>query len=66
MQGYKYKVAHKRADKDSWNASYRQQRKRLIGLLQSALQQLEKEELEDAAQQKGAPKRSKTKTPVGK
>src|SRR5947209_5958439 len=30
MSGYKYKLAHRRADKENWSTSYRGQRKRLI------------------------------------
>lgn len=63
MRGYKYKVAHKRADKNSWNTSYRGQRKRLISLFKSALQQLEQEELEDTKAKKTSKKQSKTKLP---
>lgn len=33
MSGLKYKIAHKRADKDAWNSSDRAQRKRLIKIL---------------------------------
>lgn len=62
MRGYKYKVAHKRANKDSWSASYRGQRKRLISLFKSALQQLEQEELEDTPTKKKSKKQSKSKT----
>lgn len=55
MSGFKYKVAHKRADKEVWNISYRGQRKRLIKLFQSLLHQLEQEEIEE--------KRAKVKKP---
>lgn len=48
MQGYKYKVAHKRADKENWSTGYRGQRKRLIHFFEMILIQLKKEELEDA------------------
>lgn len=61
MRGYKYKVAHKRADKDSWNTSYRGQRKRLISLFKTALHQLEQEELEDKTTNKISRKQSKVK-----
>lgn len=47
MRGYKYKVAHKRADKESWSTGYRGQRKRLILFFEMILNQLKKEELED-------------------
>jgi len=52
MRGYKYKVAHKRADKDSWNVGYKGQRKRLIKFFQTLLKQLEKEEAEEAHEPK--------------
>src|SRR5687767_3654091 len=34
MTGLKYKLAHRRADKDKWSATTKAQRKRLIKLLQ--------------------------------
>lgn len=43
LTGLKYKLAHKRADKDKWNTSARTQKKRLIKLLQEFIAQLEKE-----------------------
>lgn len=43
MAGMKYKLAHKRADKDAWAASDRTQRKRLIQILKQAIAELEKE-----------------------
>src|ERR1700745_1146462 len=45
MRGYKYKLAHRRADKENWSTSYQGQRKRLIHLLESVLDQLKKEEM---------------------
>src|SRR5882762_9093362 len=48
MTGFKYKVAHKRADQDKWSASPRAQRKRLIKFLQGLIQDLEQEALEEA------------------
>jgi hypothetical protein len=59
MRGFKYKIAHKRADKEAWSASYRNQRKRLIKLFQSILHQLEQEELED---KKNSRKRTKKRS----
>ena len=44
MEGSKYKLAHKRADKTSWSASERAQRKRLIAVLKEMITQLEREE----------------------
>ncbi len=46
MSGLKYKIAHKRADKDTWNSSDRTQRKRLIKILTDLADRLEKENIE--------------------
>jgi hypothetical protein len=43
MTGLKYKLAHKRADKDKWSASAKTQRKRLVKLLQQMIAQLEQD-----------------------
>jgi hypothetical protein len=43
LSGLKYKLAHKRADKDKWSTTGKTQRKRLIKLLQEMIVQLEKE-----------------------
>jgi hypothetical protein len=43
MTGLKYKLAHKRADKDKWSATAKTQRKRLIKLMQELIAQLEKD-----------------------
>jgi hypothetical protein len=43
MTGIKYKLAHKRADKEKWSASEKAQRKRLIKLLQEMIDQLKEE-----------------------
>lgn len=52
MRGYKYKLAHKRADKESWSIGYKGQRKRLIKLFKGLIEQLEKEEVEEAKPKK--------------
>ena len=44
MVGLKYKLAHKRADKPSWSASDRAQRKRLIQLLEEMITALKKKD----------------------
>jgi hypothetical protein len=49
MVGLKHKLAHKRAGKDSWNASERAQRKRLIKVLHELIAELEKPVPERAA-----------------
>jgi len=43
MTGLKYKLAHKRADKEKWSATAKTQRKRLIKLMQELITQLEKD-----------------------
>jgi len=43
MSGLKYKLAHTRADKDSWSASAKAQRKRLIKFLGELIAQLQKD-----------------------
>jgi hypothetical protein len=43
MTGIKYKLAHKRADKEKWSTSITTQRKRLIKLLQDMIETLQKE-----------------------
>jgi hypothetical protein len=47
MTGIKYKLAHKRADHDTWSASTRAQRKRLIKLLEEMIQELQHEAEEE-------------------
>lgn len=43
LTGLKFKLAHKRADKNKWSASAKAQRRRLVKLLQEFIAQLEKE-----------------------
>ena len=43
MVGLKYKLAHKRAEKDTWNASGKAQKKHLIEILQSLIAELQRE-----------------------
>jgi predicted Fe-S protein YdhL (DUF1289 family) len=40
MTGLKYKLAHKRAEKEKWNATDNTQRKQIIHLLQELIDQL--------------------------
>jgi hypothetical protein len=42
MTGMKYKLAHKRADKEKWSATDNAQRKRLIQALQESISQLQR------------------------
>jgi hypothetical protein len=46
MTGLKYKLAHRRAEKEKWNATDNTQRKRLIQILQELVDQLKKEMVE--------------------
>src|SRR4051812_30583879 len=43
MTGLKYKLAHKRAEKEKWNATDNIQRKQLIQILQELISQLKRE-----------------------
>ena len=43
MSGLKFKLAHKRAAKGTWNTTAKTQRKRLVGFLQEFIAQLQKE-----------------------
>lgn len=59
MQGYKYKLSHKRADKNSWSIGYSGQRKRLIKFFQSIIHQLEQEEVKENESKKNKTKSKK-------
>jgi hypothetical protein len=48
MTGLKYKLAHKRAEKDKWSVSENAQRKQLIQVLRESINQLEKQMVEAA------------------
>lgn len=43
MKGLKFKVAHKRFDKDKWSASEKAQRRKLIKILHEMIDTIEKE-----------------------
>ena len=43
MTGLKYKLAHKRADKEKWSTTAKTQKKRLVKLLQELITQLQKD-----------------------
>lgn len=60
MSGYKYKLAHKRAEKENWSTTYSGQRKRLIKLFQSIIHQLEQEEIEENNAKKSRKKTGKS------
>lgn len=69
LTGLKFKLAHRRADKDKWNISDKAQRKRLIKLLKDVIVQLEKApaNLNQAPDTKAVPQPKKSpvkRTPV--
>src|SRR5437763_17175556 len=43
MTGVKFKLAHKRADRDTWSASTQAQRRHLVKILQHVIEDLERE-----------------------
>jgi hypothetical protein len=47
MNGYKFKLAHKRAGNEKWSATPRAQRKRLIGILQEMIDRITKQDEEE-------------------
>jgi hypothetical protein len=53
LTGLKYKLAHKRADKNKWSATAKTQRKRLIRLMQELIAQLEKDPVPLQVEYKG-------------
>lgn len=61
MAGHKLKVAHRRADKASWSASERTQRKQLVKLLRELIADLETPVADDAATTDGASSNKVTK-----
>jgi hypothetical protein len=65
MEGLKYKVAHKRADKETWSASDRAQRKRLVRLLREMIAELESAEPAEPATP-AATKPTATRKPVAR
>jgi hypothetical protein len=49
MSGLKFKIAYKRADTGKWSATQQTQRKRMISFLRDVIEDLEKEQDEQAA-----------------
>jgi hypothetical protein len=47
LSGLKYKLAHKRADKETWSASDKAQRRKLVKILQQMIVELEKDPEEE-------------------
>ena len=66
MTGIKYKLAHKRADKNTWSASEKAQRKRLIAFLQELIDALQQEEDQPIPLKPGQKptKRARTRKPA--
>lgn len=63
LSGLKYKLAHRRADKEEWNISEKAQRKRLINLLKGIIDGLENEEINTSAKEPVKLKTKKDKIP---
>src|SRR2546428_2939606 len=55
MDGTKYKLAHRRADREAWNITDPTQRKHLIALLQGAIAELANEDTTPAQRPAAAP-----------
>jgi hypothetical protein len=66
MVGHKYKLAHKRADKESWSASESAQRNQLIKILKQMIADLEKEQVRTAGSTKAASRGKRKPTRVSK
>jgi hypothetical protein len=49
LKGTKYKLAHKRADRETWSASDRAQRRRLVQVLREMIDEIERAPSEDTA-----------------
>jgi hypothetical protein len=64
LHGYKYKLAHKRADKDKWSITEKGQRKRLIRILSDLIKELEKEPMKENKPSSAV--KSKSSLPVKK
>jgi hypothetical protein len=60
LTGLKYKVAHKRADRNAWSSKEKTQRKRMIAFLKGVIDDLEQQQAEEE-KSKRAP-RTKKKT----
>jgi hypothetical protein len=57
MNGLKFKLAHKRADKEKWNISDKTQRNHLVKILQGFIKELEKMPVEEFVEQEQSPKK---------
>jgi hypothetical protein len=61
MAGLKYKLAHKRADKTTWSASDRAQRKRLVQILREMIAEIERQPEKPSAPAREQPAASERK-----
>ncbi|MFL5312350.1 MAG: hypothetical protein ACJ79H_18100 [Myxococcales bacterium] len=63
MAGLKYKLAHKRADKTTWSASDRAQRRRMVQILRELIAEIERRPDETAAPARKKPERLASRRP---
>src|SRR5437763_2011699 len=63
MAGLKYKLAHKRADKTTWSASDRAQRRRLVQILREMIAEIERQPEKQTAPVRKEPEPASTKAP---
>jgi hypothetical protein len=60
MNGFKFKLAHKRAEKDKWSTGDKTQRNHLIKILQDFIKELKEESIEEFVAGELSPKKTKT------
>lgn len=65
LTGVKFKLAHKRADKATWSASPRAQRKHLIKILQQMIDDLERQKDQETEQSAAPDARAGKQLPKG-
>lgn len=61
MTGLKFKIAHKRADREGWSVSEKTQRKKTIQILKDLLTDLEKEQAAEEPARKSAEAKNRRK-----
>jgi hypothetical protein len=67
MHGLKFKLAHKRFDKEKWNISEKTQQKHLIRILKEFIAELETESVEEfVASERSEPVLKKKASSAGK
>jgi hypothetical protein len=59
MSGYKFKLAHKRFDKESWSAGERAQKRKLVKLLRKMADQVEAELINEKSKRKSGSAKAK-------